>query len=139
MHQHQGGSIVVQCPLDDIAGVDGCSGQGAKEQLLVGQDPVLVIEEQCCKNFAVSCLQQPLQGLMGQVFIGNSFSLGQFLPGNGLGDGEQVIVGDKVSHPVGAGGLPGDQFVMQHDCAPYAIAPPSGVRQGRRSSWLMSY
>lgn len=50
MHQHQGGSIVVQCPLDDIEGVDGRSGQGAKEQLLVGQDPVLVIKEQCRKK-----------------------------------------------------------------------------------------
>ena len=104
-----------QCSLDDIAGVDGRSGQGAKEQFLVGQDPVLVIEEQCRKNFSIPCLQQPLQGLMGQVFIGNSFSLGQFLPGNSLGDGEQVIVGDKVSHPVGAGLLPGGEFLMQHD------------------------
>ncbi|HDO1328251.1 TPA: hypothetical protein P2Q98_001112 [Aeromonas veronii] len=45
----------------------------------------------------------------------HSFSLGQFLPGNSLGDGEQVIVGDKVSHPVGAGLLPGGEFLMQHD------------------------
>ena len=37
------------------------------------------------------------------------------LPGNSLGDGEQVIVGDKVSHPVGAGLLPGGEFLMQHD------------------------
>ena len=72
MHQHQGCSIVVQCSLDDIAGVDGRSGQGAKEQFLVGQDPVLVIEEQCRKNFSIPCLQQPLQGLMGQVFIGKN-------------------------------------------------------------------
>ena len=76
---------------------------------------------------------------MGQVFIGNSFSLGQFLPGNSLGNGEQVIVGDKVSHPVGAGGFSGDQFVVQHDCAPYAIAPPRWMRQGWRAIWLMGY
>lgn len=76
MHRHQGSSIVAQCPLDDIAGVDGRSGQGAKEQLLVGLDPVLVIEEQCGKYFAIPCLQQSLQGLMGHVFIGDGDSLG---------------------------------------------------------------
>ena len=69
---------------------------------------------------------------MGQVFIGDGNALGEFLAGNSLGDGEQVVVGDKVSYPIGAGDLPGDHFVMQHDGAPYAIAPPRGVRQGRR-------
>lgn len=106
MHQHQGGSIVEQCPLDDIAGVDGRSGQGAKEQLLVGQDPVLVIKELCRKNFAIPCLQQPLQGLMGQVFIGNSFSLGQFLTGNLVGYGQQVLFVNQLSYEIGAGELP---------------------------------
>ncbi|WP_423842008.1 hypothetical protein [Aeromonas veronii] len=68
-------------------------------------------------------MQQSLQGLMGHVFIGEGNALGKFLAGNGLGYGEQVVVGDKVSHPVGAGLLPGDQFVMQHGGAPYAIVP----------------
>ncbi len=76
---------------------------------------MLIIEEQCRKHFAIPCLQQSLQGLMGHVFIGDGNALGELLAGNSLGDGEQVIVGDKVSHPVGAGLLPGGEFLMQHD------------------------
>ena len=58
--QHQRGGIVVQRPLDHVAGVDSRSGEGAEKQLLVGLDPVLVIEEQCGEHFAIPRLQQPL-------------------------------------------------------------------------------
>lgn len=58
--------------------------QSAEKQLFIGQDPVLVIEEQCGKHFPIPRLQQSLQGLMGKMLVGEGHALGEFLVGHSL-------------------------------------------------------
>ncbi len=57
MHQHQGRRINGKRSLDHFPGVNTGAIQSAVKQLLIGQDPVLVIQKQCTKHLVIPVLQ----------------------------------------------------------------------------------
>lgn len=61
VNQDHGSSVVLQSNLDDFPGVDACTIQGAPEQLVEGNDPVLAVQHQQSEDFVFIGLQQGLQ------------------------------------------------------------------------------
>ena len=66
MSEDQCGGVMVQRTVDDDAGVDSGSVDGPMEQLLGGNDPVLVVEKQAEEDLAVVVTQPAAQVVAGQ-------------------------------------------------------------------------